>query len=530
MPIADFLNASHLPLHGSDRQEPDAVRLNTLDLQTFIDVTLVLKPEKTPDRSPNGHAILSRDNYAKRFSIPTNTLALIEDFAHHFMLTVTGFRPEQRTVHLRGKIAWFAQAFHVQLSHYRDSKGRVFRGRSGAVHPPEPIVKVLEAVLGLDDRPAATPKFRVAKSQGRFIAHEASPKSFYPDQLADIYDFPAGNTGSGQCIALIELGGGYRRTDLEAYFAELGLQLPRIITVSVDGGVNDPSTADSADAEVMLDIEIAAAVAPGATLVVYFAPNTDKGFFDAIQTAIHDTVHNPTILSISWGAPEKQWTNQSLNSYNDAFKTAGLLGMTICVASGDNGSADGVRDGHVHTDFPASSPFVVACGGTSLTVQGKHITEEIAWHDQDGGATGGGVSDFFPKPDYQQTAQVPASLNANYVGRGVPDVAGNADPTTGYRIRVDGQNVVVGGTSAVAPLMAGLIARINQQKGKPAGFLHPMLYNGRYLYRDILQGNNKTTTGGLGFDAAPGWDACTGLGVLYGMNETIRKAAVNKNR
>jgi kumamolisin len=346
------------------------------------------------------------------------------------------------------------------------------------------------------------------------VSHAAAPQAFVPDQLANIYGFPAGFNGKGQTIAILELGGGYRTKDLTNYFKALGIKKPIVKAIAIDGGKNSPSTANSADGEVMLDIEVAGAIAPGANIVVYFTTNTDKGFLDAITAAIHDTNNKPSILSISWGSAEVNWTDQSMTSFNQAFQAAAALGVTICVAAGDAGSSDGVTDGKVHVDFPASSPYVLACGGTSLTVNGNTITSETVWHDSNTSAGGGGVSEFFPIPSYQANARVPGSINSRFAGRGVPDVAGDADPDTGYKVVVDGQQIVVGGTSAVAPLYAGLIARINQQKGTSAGFINPTLYATPSLCRDITQGNNNTTAANTGYKAGPGWDACTGLGVL----------------
>jgi kumamolisin len=258
----------------------------------------------------------------------------------------------------------------------------------------------------------------------------------------------------------------------------------------------------------MLDIEVAGAVAPGADIVVYFAPNTDQGFIDAISTAVHDTTHKPSVISISWGGPESSWTQQSLTALDEACQSAAALGITITAASGDNGSSDGVTTGGNHVDFPASSPHVLACGGTKLLGSGASITSEVVWNETaaNEGATGGGVSTAFPVPTWQAAAGIPKA--GTFAGRGVPDVSGDADPATGYIVRVDGQSMVIGGTSAVAPLWAGLIALNNAQNKKAAGFLQPTIYTAkaRSAFRDITSGNNGA------FSAGAGWDACTGLG------------------
>jgi kumamolisin len=282
--------------------------------------------------------------------------------------------------------------------------------------------------------------------------------------------------------------------------------------VSVDGGQNAPSGPDGPDAEVDLDIEVAGAIAPEARIVVYFAPNTDQGFLDAVTTAVHDTTNAPSVISISWGGPEVDWTAQAMLSMDQAFQEAAAAGVTVCCAAGDNGSSDGVQDGQPHVDFPASSPFALGCGGTKLLSSGVTIVSEVVWSDPGDGATGGGVSQQFALPSWQANAGVPPSPKAGFKGRGVPDVAGDASPTTGYTVIVDGLTTVVGGTSAVAPLWAGLCALINQRMGKPVGYLNPVLYplTGKGPFHDITQGTNGA------YSAGPGWDPCTGLGTPDG--------------
>jgi len=279
----------------------------------------------------------------------------------------------------------------------------------------------------------------------------------------------------------------------------------------VDGAQNLPTgDPNSADGEVLLDIEVVGAIAPAATIAVYFAPNTDQGFLDAITKAVHDTVRKPSVISISWGGPESAWTAQALSAFDQAFQDAAVLGVTVCCASGDDGSADGVSDGAAHVDFPASSPRALACGGTRLESSKKKITKEVVWNQGAGnGASGGGVSETFPVPAYQANANVPPSVNASrFKGRGVPDISGDADPATGYQILVDGRSSVFGGTSAVAPLWAALIAILNQKLGRQVGFLNTALYAAaaRKSLHDVTSGNNGAYTAGTG------WDPCTGLG------------------
>ncbi len=288
------------------------------------------------------------------------------------------------------------------------------------------------------------------------------------------------------------------------------LQFP--LTARRNEPTGDPN---GPDGEVVLDIQVAGAIAPGANIAVYFAPNTDQGFLNAINAAIHDTVRKPSVISISWGSAENTWTPQALNAYNAAFHDAALLGISVCVAAGDNGSSDGQSDGLNHVDFPASSPWVLSCGGTRLAANGTTIESETVWNDgTNGGATGGGISSHFSAPAYQSHLHLPKpSGTVNPSGRGVPDVAAVADPETGYLVFIDGQENVIGGTSAVAPLWAGLIALCNEQLGQNLGWFHPALYgtvSQHKALRDITSGTNGA------YNAGPGWDCCTGLGTPNG--------------
>jgi kumamolisin len=374
---------------------------------------------------------------------------------------------------------------------------------------------VVEAILGLDNRPQARPRFRSRPAQGNIHRRRhAAAVSYTPPQVAAFYDYPNA-TGAGQCIGLIELGGGYRPADLSTYFSGLEVSAPSVTAVSVDHASNSPTgDADGPDGEVMLDIEVAGSIAPQARIAVYFSPNTDAGFLDAITTAIHDTTNNPSVISISWGGPESTWTAQSMTAMDEAFQAAATLGLTVCIAAGDSGSSDGVTDNANHVDFPASSPHVLACGGTSLVASSSGISSETVWNDgASGGATGGGISSFFSLPAWQGglSSLTTAGSKVALSMRGVPDVSGDADPETGYDVRVDGTDTVFGGTSAVAPLWAALIARINSSTARAAGFVNPTLYQNPRDLRDITQGNNGA------FGAQPGWDACTGLGSPNGV-------------
>jgi kumamolisin len=481
----------------------------------------MLKPSAAPRQ------ILSHEDFEKRYGSTTKDFAEIRKFARANGLSVVRESSSRRSVMLSGTVEDFNKAFDVNLQTYSYPNG-TYRGREGSVNIPASLAKIVEGVFGLDNRP-------VAKRRGTPTAPDGA-HPFNPDEVAKLYNFPTDADGTGQTIGIIELGGGYRPEDMETYFGKLGLPVPTIIPVSVDGAVNSPSTADSDDGEVVLDIQVASAVAPGAKIVVYFTTNdrASDGFLDAITKAIHDTENNPSVISISWGGPEDPSATGFQQQFDQSLQAAAMLGVTVCIASGDDGAADiGPRawDGKAHVDFPASSPFALACGGTRIVAANNAVTHESIWNQHKAdlspnagrngsfGSGGGGVSEAFAVPAYQNGANVPASINPpGKRGRGVPDVSGAGDPQSGYNILVDGEGFPIGGTSAVAPLWAGLIARINQKLGGRVGFINPQIYSlspASGAFNDVTDGNNRCTFkqfNNVGYDARPGWDPCSGLG------------------
>ncbi len=495
-------------LAGSHREPVAGASIaRPIDNHEVVSVTVVLR-RRTPAAPPESFAFSdpqsvthhAREEYGTVHGAIASDMTAIEAFAHEFGLTVTERSQARRTMVLSGTAENMQRAFGTSLAYY-NSPGGSYRGRTGPVMIPEELQPMVTAVLGLDSRPVAKPHVRIHAAQ--------PPGSLTPVQVAKLYNFPSGVTGAGQTIGIVELGGGYKASDLKTYFTALGIKPPVVTSVSVDHGVNKPGVDKNSDGEVMLDIEVAGAVAPGARIVVYFAPNTDQGFVDAITTAVHDTVNKPSVISISWGGPEDSWTQQAADAMLQAVTDAAGVGVTVTAAAGDDGATDGVSDNKLHVDLPACLPPVLACGGTRLNTSNGVLTNEVVWNElaNKEGATGGGVSKLFPIPSYQATASVPAQPETNFAGRGVPDVAGDADPVTGYMVRADGKNQVIGGTSAVAPLWAGLTALMNQQLGRPVGFLQPALYQiGSSKFRDITSGNNGHYAAGVN------WDACTGLG------------------
>jgi kumamolisin len=496
-------------------------------------------PEVLTQRALSGHPGLSRAEFAAQYGAAPDDLAKVEAWARSQGLNVAETSAARRMVMLEGTVAQFSAAFQVKLDHYQHPRGR-YRGRTGPIHIPAELQPIIEGVFGLDNRPFARPHFRIATP----AAAGGPAVTFDPPRVAQLYHFPTGVDGTGQCIGIIELGGGFSDADISAFFGGLGLNAPQVTAVPVDNAQNT-FTGQGADGEVALDIQVAGAVAPGARIAVYFTPNdpSGRGFIDAVSAAVNDAVNAPSVISISWGGPDEDPTDNFLMNFEKVLQSAMMMNVTVCTAAGDNGAADETPrdtqgqplwDGQVHTDYPSSSQFALACGGTRLIANGNTIESETVWNqgkavfdDSTGpagtfGSTGGGVSVAFGVPDYQQNAGVPPSLNGGNPGRGVPDVAGVADPATGFNIVLNGNGIAVGGTSGVAPLYAGLIALINQKLGRSVGFINPKIYAlpaGAHVFRDITGGNNRVTFGGvnnLGYDAGPGWDPCTGLGTVDG--------------
>ncbi|CAL8976417.1 Pseudomonalisin [Cellulomonas sp. T2.31MG-18] len=502
-------------LPGSTRHPvPDARPVGGPEPTATVEVTLVLR--RRGELPPPGGAPLSREQLAATAGADPQDLELVRRTLAAAGVTVTAEDPVSRRVQAQGSLQTLERVFGTSLglveSPAPDGTGTVtHRQRTGELSVPGPLAGVVVAVLGLDDRPQARTRFRPAA---------AGARAFTPQQLGTVYRFPAGTTGAGQRLAVLELGGGYSDADLAAYWSRVGVTSPPTVTaVGVDGAGNAPDGNPSgADGEVMLDIEVAGALSPGADLVVHFAPNTDRGFLDALATAVHASP-TPAAVSISWGQSEDQWTAQARAAMDQAMADAGALGVTVCVASGDDGSNDNATDGRPHVDYPASSPQALGCGGTTLHADartGRVATETVWFHGAGQGGTGGGVSDVYPTPAWQSGVGVPPNAATDRPGRGVPDVAGDADPATGYDVRVDGTDTVIGGTSAVAPLWAALVCRLAEGLGRLPGPLGRKLYTGARAgaptggLRDITSGTNGA------YSAGPGWDPCTGLGVPDG--------------
>jgi kumamolisin len=531
-------NKSPRPLRGSERSPvAHAQALSGADPNRPIKLTVYVRPKAAEAHVPTLDDIAhgptrmlqspERAKALEAFDADPKDIAAVETFATANSLEIVESSATKRSVRLEGKSGDAMAAFGVELKVWQSLAGR-YRGRTGPIYVPASLDGIVEAVFGFDNRPTGRPYAR--RSARRFVSRAAHPHSYLPTELAHLYGFPDHTDGSGQTVGILAFNGmlgetgemargGYSAELIGRYFDEvLHQKSPFLSDVVVHGSGNEPGDGtDPMDAtsEVLLDICMAAAVAPKARFVVYFTEFTEQGWVDAITAAVAAKEGAPSVISISYGNPEDGplgealWTSQAIRKVNEAFHRAALAGITICCASGDQGSSEQLSDHRQHVDFPASSPWVLGCGGTRVIAQNGVILRETVWNDGPQSAAGGGISRLFALPAYQSSAAVPPSANPGHrIGRGVPDVAGLADPETGALVVFpDGSLQAIGGTSTTAPLWAGLVARLNQALGKPVGFLNPLLYKmPPGVLRDILQGDNGA------YRAAQGWDPCTGLG------------------
>ncbi len=515
-------------LLDSKRSEPRGIKVGPSDPNAEITVTVMVKSkasDKEVDQTlqriiDHKQKPLSDAEFNAKFGADPNSMARVLKFANDSGLKTEKADASSGRVVLKGTVKDLSAAFGVQMDDFKDGPF-VSRERSGNVSVPKNIAKDVQGVFGLDNRRQAEPHFR---RQIPGIEPRLS-SGYMPNEVADAYKFPKSSMGKGQSVGIIELGGGLDLKDNAQYYKDHNLKEPTIQLVGVDGATNSPG--NDADGEVALDTQVIGAVAPEAKQQLIFAPNSEQGFVDAITRATFaekGEIQN-TAISISWGAPESGWTDAAIQNMNAAFKKAALKGISVFAASGDNGSKDSSPDGKHNADYPSSDPFVTGTGGTRLDIQGG---KEVTWNDGSfGGSTGGGISSKFDVPDFQKGVSLPANANTGEkAGRGDPDVAGDASPTSGYRIRVNGSESIIGGTSAVAPLYAALMMRVNGSLKEPAGYLNPFLYkNGSSgIFRDITDGNNG------GYNAGPGWDAATGWGSIRGDKflEALKKAQKGK--
>ena len=444
-------------------------------------VTLVIErrtPCPGPPGSPGGAAaFISREQFADRHAADEDDLARAAGYAERRGLRVVARDRVARTVVVEGEKEAVERAFAPPA------------GRAPGA-PPGELEGVVAAVIGLRPHPPARPHLPVPG------APAASAPRFTCPEIARLYRFPEAD-GAGRTIAVLCLGGGFHRSDLDAFAASIGLPAPEVAVVGVGGGANDPAPLEELESlvryldaqhgpppsdaalftlETTMDVELAFGFAPGARVAAYFAPaNDEQGFYQALSAAVFDRANRPSAISLSWGWPEAEWQDDSawiLPVVEELLSEAGALGITFCASSGDSGAGGAGKAAWV--PYPASSPYALSCGGTSIEVAGGEIVAETAWRQRVGEriySSGGGVSAIFPRPAFQ--AGIP--LLDKDGRRGVPDVSGIADRGAGVAITVGGAVIAGGGTSAVAPLWSALAALLGQALGCPLGHAAPSL-------------------------------------------------------
>ena len=394
-------------------------------------------------------------------------------------------------------------------------------------------------------------KYSIKKHESKLnsviINGRTYPTNFSSKQLSKIYNSPVPNPNKKIVIGVISLGGGLvgklttnvlhanesvdsnsgtlTNGDVQNYWNWQGIvssNWPTVIIKSVDGTKNTPSSNPysanySATIENTLDVETVGSwcSSSNVTIILYLAKNNN--FYAAMNYAINSNVkvgtntYKPSVISVSWGAQEPMFSQNYANQFNILLSNAAYKGINICVASGDSYSTDGLTSNSV--DFPSCSPWVTACGGTSLICPGNtytSLTLETVWNNpNNAGGTGGGTSIYFSKPSYQ------SNVMSNITKRCVPDISLNSDPYTGIVYYINGKFMEnIGGTSTAAPAMAGVIASLNI-----SSFINPILYSlNSNCFHDITKGNN------IGYSATKGYDLCTGLGSLNG---TIFTSSIN---
>ncbi|HTV88744.1 MAG TPA: S53 family peptidase [Stellaceae bacterium] len=528
---------THAAVQGSDRKaQPGARALGPSNPNSTIEVLVKLRRKKElPDLTGRPAKAMTRDELAADYGASQKDIdAVVQAFAK-FGLTKVAADAATRTVRLSGSVAKMEAAFQVKLFDYAHPSGN-YRGRVGRLHVPIELHQIVRGVFGLDNRRVARRRRQPVSdtAPARSVASPPAAGWYIPSQLASHYNFPPGD-GGGQTVGIIEFGGGYFPDDLQQFCSMAGVAMPTVNVASTDG--ISTSRKDGQEGEVMLDIEVVAGICPKATIAVYFAHFTEHGWITVLDATVQDKVNNPGALSISWGYAEDAdiWTAQAMNEVNEALKEAAVLGITVCVAAGDDGSSDAISDGNAHVDFPSSSPYALAVGGTTITaLDGSQA--DICWKEGDGlradsgGSTGGGVSAVFARPNWQEALTIQSVNPGAMAGRCVPDLAADADwNASPYLLVVDGGAQPNGRTSAATPLIASLITLINAARpsGQRIGYLTPVLYQpvsgggigavtiGQTGCTDVVAGDNTTAHAG-GYAAGPGYDAVSGWGTPNG--------------
>jgi kumamolisin len=452
--LADSVH--HLPPGSEARRKTDP--------NQRIELTLgVRRLKQLPDLSaldvkrPGERRYMTREELRTAYGSDLDAVANIEKFAADNHLVVTRDERASARLGLAGTADNICTAFGVRMLDFSHPKLGEFHACTGPVSVLDEVADMITGVFGLNKYTILRRLFRKRRlvDPRAFEESQLRPDFFVQPELANIYNFPNVDA-SGQCIGLCEFGGGVELSDVTSYFHRIGLPFPKLQVVAPEGVSVDPRSNPDSAGEVTLDIEIAGALAGGAKVAVYFSTPDEKGVIDILSILIGDRANDPSVVSISWGSAENQpficaevpWSSAAIRHVNESLSAMAHLSISTCVASGDDGAGARVRDGNAHVNFPATSPYVLAVGGTTLharTVDAGHVAQtEVTWNDGAGGGTGGGVSDITPVPAWQEGKVGPSINPGHFAGRAIPDVAAHAD---GYLIIAAGVPLAVSGTS-----------------------------------------------------------------------------------
>ncbi len=524
---------THVVLSGSNRpRKHDAERVGDVDPASPVEVTVTVRgpdlPQVTPGKS------MSREELERNYSAsPADMDAVAAELGRNG-LEVLDSAASTRSLRVRGTAEQMDATFRANLGVYRHD-GYEYRGREGSLQIPVALDGIVTGVFGLDQRRVArrAPGIPPTQASAESVAQDA----LSPADLEERYRFPEGE-GEGQTVAIAEFGGAYFPDDLATFCTQQGRPEPSVKQVGLGVPVlteqqvmaMPPTQREQVlgeAGEVNMDVQIVAGLCPAADIVVYFATWDQKGWVDLLNEVVKGVPAGAVAVSVSWGLSEdsSDFSADARRVIDHRLQAAALLGITVCVSAGDDGSGDQVSDGKAHVNFPACSPHVLAVGGTQLDGD-----QEVVWwqapgrRSDGGGSTGGGISRLFPQPSWQNV-EVTSPDRSGATGRVIPDIAALAGPPY-YQLVLLGKAAPNGGTSAAAPLWAALIARSAAALNPPRApvFLAPLLYGagpdghplGTSVCRDITSGENTSTPPGWGFGAGPGFDAVSGWGVPDG--------------
>jgi kumamolisin len=473
------------------------------------------RPGSAPDLAELTRRVTPDELKAERERLLKGPVKRIAQFAERTGMRVLDTDHQRRCVTLGATAAAIERAFATRLVHSEGAPSQhYYPARAPTL--PKPLADLVHGIVGLDTRPAIGGRLRphAAAATGPGLTGPGlTGPSLLPSEIARLYGIATAGRGAGQCIAVIEPAGGYSRDDVAAACRAMNVPVPQLVDINVGGGANRPGVDSRADEEVALDIQVIAGVAPEARIAVYFTDLNERGLVAGLAEAVHGTTARPSVIVVTWGEPEEFWPPDVRDSFDAVLHDAMRLGITVVATAGDDLATERMNDGKVHVNYPGSSPYVLSCGGTAITLDADRsaIADEVVWKEGLRG-TGGGISPTYAVPAFQARVDgLPGSRNDGKPGRGVPDVAAAAARRNGYRILIGADAIVGSGTSAVAPLWGAFIALLNEQRTQTLGFVNTRLYGAPDLLKVITSGDNMDHSG-LGYAARNGWSACTGLG------------------